>query len=277
MRYLQIAPLVLVLLGFFVLPIALIVIVSFWDYTAYSLVPDFIWLNYEELFTSKVTYTIYLKTFKFVLLTWFFTLVIGFTVAYFLAFHVRTLKWQMALFLLATIPFLTSNIIRMIAWIPVLGRNGLVNQGLQSSGLTSEPVTWLLYSDFSVVLAFVHLYTLFMVVPIFNNMMRIDRSYIEAAYDAGATGWQTLWRVIVPLCKPGIAIGSIFVITLVMGDFVTVQTMSGGQSASVGVAMNNKRALLQYPAAAADAVILLIVVLIIVALLMRVVNLRKAL
>jgi len=277
MRYLQIAPLVLVLLGFFVLPIALIVIVSFWDYTAYSLVPDFIWLNYEELFTSKVTYTIYLKTFKFVLLTWFFTLVIGFTVAYFLAFHVRTLKWQMALFLLATIPFLTSNIIRMIAWIPVLGRNGLVNQGLQSSGLTSEPITWLLYSDFSVVLAFVHLYTLFMVVPIFNNMMRIDRSYIEAAYDAGATGWQTLWRVVVPLCKPGIAIGSIFVITLVMGDFVTVQTMSGGQSASVGVAMNNKRALLQYPAAAADAVILLIVVLIIVALLMRVVNLRKAL
>jgi putative spermidine/putrescine transport system permease protein len=277
MRYFQIAPLVLVLLGFFILPIALIVTVSFWDYTAYSIVPDFIWLNYEELFTSKVTYTIYLKTFKFALLTWFFTLVIGFTVAYFLAFHVKTLKWQMALFLLATIPFLTSNIIRMIAWIPVLGRNGLVNQGLQSSGLTSEPITWLLYSDFSVVLAFVHLYTLFMVVPIFNNMMRIDRSYIEAAYDAGASGWQTLWRVIVPLCKPGIAIGSIFVITLVMGDFVTVQTMSGGQSASVGVAMNNKRALLQYPAAAADAVILLIVVLIIVALLMRVVDLRKAL
>lgn len=277
MRYLQIAPLVMVLLGFFVLPIALIIIVSFWDYTAYSLVPDFIWLNYEELFTSKVTYTIYLNTFKYAALTWFFTLVIGFTVAYFLAFHVRTIKWQMALFLLATIPFLTSNIIRMIAWIPVLGRNGLVNQALQSTGITSEPITWLLYSDFSVVLAFVHLYTLFMVVPIFNNMMRIDRSYIEAAYDAGATGWQTLWRVIVPLCKPGIAIGSIFVITLVMGDFVTVQTMSGGQSASVGVAMNNKRALLQYPAAAADAVILLVVVLIIVALLMRVVNLRKAL
>ena len=277
MRYLQKAPLVLVLLGFFILPIALIVIVSFWDYTAYSIVPDFIWLNYEELFTSSVTYTIYLKTFKFAFLAWLFTLVIGFTAAYFLAFHVKGIKWQMALFLLATIPFLTSNIIRMIAWIPVLGRNGLVNDFLQSSGLTNEPITWLLFSDFAVVLAFVHLYTLFMVVPIFNNMMRIDRSLIEAAYDAGASGWQTLWRVIVPLCKPGIAIGSIFVITLVMGDFVTVQTMSGGQSASVGVAMNNKRALLQYPAAAADAVILLIVVLIIVALLMRVVNLRKAL
>ena len=108
-------------------------------------------------------------------------------------------------------------------------------------------------------------------------MMRIDRSLIEAAYDAGASGWQTLWQVILPLCKPGIAIGSIFVITLVMGDFVTVQTMSGGQSASVGVAMNNKRALLQYPAAAADAIMLLITVLIIVAVLMRAVNIRKEL
>ncbi len=72
-------------------------------------------------------------------------------------------------------------------------------------------------------------------------------------------------------------IGTIFVVTLVMGDFVTVQMMSGGQSASVGVAMNNKRALLQYPAAAADAVVLLAVVLLLVALLMRSVNIRKEL
>jgi len=181
------------------------------------------------------------------------------------------------LFLVCTIPFLTSNIIRMIAWIPVLGRNGLVNQGLLSMGLIDAPLEWLLYSDFAVVLAFVHLYTLFMVVPVFNTMMRIDRSIIVAAYDAGASGWQVITQVILPLCKPGIAIGSIFVITLVMGDFVTVQTMSGGQSASVGVAMNNKRALLQYPAAAADAMVLLITVLIIVAMLMRAVDIRKEL
>ena len=77
--------------------------------------------------------------------------------------------------------------------------------------------------------------------------------------------------------RPGIAIGTIFVISLVMGDFITVQAMSGGQSASVGVAMNTKRALLQYPAAAADAIILLIVVLVMVAVLMRTVNIREEL
>ena len=277
MRYLQVLPLTVTLVLFLVIPILLIGVVSFWDYNEFELLPDFVWTNYEELFTASVTYTIYFATLKFALLTWVFTFLIGFTVAYFLAFHVHDLKWQIVLFLLCTIPFWTSNIIRMIAWIPVLGRNGLVNQGLLALGVVDEPVEWLLFSEFSVVLAFVHLYTLFMVVPIFNSMMRIDPSVIEAAYDAGAGTWRTVWHVILPLCKPGIAIGTIFVVTLVMGDFVTVQMMSGGQSASVGVAMNNKRALLQYPAAAADAVVLLAVVLMMVAALMRIVDVRKEL
>ncbi len=277
MRYLQVLPLTLTLVLFLVVPILLIGVVSFWDYNEFELLPDFVWTNYAELFTSSVTYTIYLATLKFALLTWIFTLLVGFTVAYFLAFHVPDLKWQIVLFLLCTIPFWTSNVIRMIAWIPVLGRHGLVNEGLLALGVIDEPLEWLLFSDFSVVLAFVHLYTLFMVVPIFNSMMRIDPSVIEAAYDAGAGTWRTVWHVILPLCKPGIAIGTIFVVTLVMGDFVTVQMMSGGQSASVGVAMNNKRALLQYPAAAADAVVLLLVVLMMVAALMRIVDVRKEL
>ncbi len=276
-RYFQVAPLLLVMLLFFVGPILIILIVSFWDYNEFSLIPDFVWTNYLELFTSSVTYTIYLNTLKFTALTWVFTFLIGFAVAYFLAFHVNSLTWQVSLFLICTIPFLTSNIIRMIAWIPVLGRHGLVNKALVGMGLIDEPLEWLLYSDFAVVLAFVHLYTLFMVVPIFNSMMRIDRAVLEAARDAGATGWQTVRHVVLPLCKPGIVIGTIFVVSLVMGDYVTVQAMSGGQSASVGVAMNNKRALLQYPAAAADAMILLAIVLTIIAMLMRSVNIRKEL
>ena len=152
-----------------------------------------------------------------------------------------------------------------------------MNSLLLELGVISEPLEWLLYSDFAVILAFVHLYTLFMLVPIFNSMMRIDKSIIEAAQDMGANSLQILINVIVPLCLPGIAIGTIFVVSLIMGDFITVQAMSGGQSASVGLAMNNKRALLQYPAAAADAIILLCVVLGMVAILMRTINIRKEL
>ena len=274
---LQILPLLSVLVLFLVAPVAIILAVSFWDYTEFSLIPDFVLTNYMEIFESGVTYSTYLNTFKFAFLGWLFTVTIGFTLAYFLAFHVRTLRWQIILFLICTIPFWTSNIIRMIAWIPVLGRNGLMNSLLLELGVISEPLEWLLYSDFAVILAFVHLYTLFMLVPIFNSMMRIDKSIIEAAQDMGANSLQILINVIIPLCLPGIAIGTIFVVSLIMGDFITVQGMSGGQSASVGLAMNNKRALLQYPAAAADAIILLCVVLGMVAILMRTINIRKEL
>ncbi|KNX42036.1 Putrescine transport system permease protein PotH [Roseovarius tolerans] len=275
--WLQAAPLATVLLGFLVAPIAMIVIVSFWGATEYSIYPAFQFDNYQFLFSSPVTYTVFFNTLKYAAITWAFTLVIGFTVAYFLAFEIRSLKWQIALFLLCTIPFWTSNIIRMISWIPFLGRNGIANSTLISWGVIDEPLEWLLFSDFSVILAFVHLYTLFMVVPIFNSMMRIDRSLIEAARDCGANGFQTLWNVIVPLCKPGIMIGTIFVTTLVMGDFITVRFMSGSQRANVGRLISNDISLLQYPSAAATAVVLLCTVLIVIAVLLRLVDIRKEL
>jgi len=107
--------------------------------------------------------------------------------------------------------------------------------------------------------------------------MRIDRSLLEAANDAGATGFQTLVNVVIPLTKSGIMIGSIFVITLVMGDFITVRFMSGSQSANMGRLISNDIALLQYPSAAATAVVLLATVLLMIAALLRIVDIRKEL
>ena len=275
----------LVFAFFFILPLVLVVIVSFWDYNEYEMIPAFSGRGYTDTFEGCVAQlpelcTIlktYAKTVKLCVITWALTLVIGFTVAYFLAFHVKSRVWQMALSLICTVPFLTSNVIRMIAWIPLLGRNGLVNQGLQAAGVTRAPVEWLLFSEFSVVLALVHLFSFFMIVPIFNSMMRIDRALIEAAYDAGASGFQTLRHVIVPLCKPGIVIGSIFVITIVMGDFITVGVMGGQQIASAGKIIEVRLNALQFPAAAANAVILLAVTLMIIAGLQRLVDIRKEL
>lgn len=275
--WLMAAPLTVVLAVFLLAPVCMIVMVSFWGATEWSIYPAFLWDNYAFLFTSSVTYQVFLNTFKYAAITWVCTLLIGFTVAYYLAFHIRTETWKMVLFLICTIPFLTSNIIRMISWIPFLGRNGLANSALISWGVIDKPVEWLLFSDFSVVLAFVHLYTLFMVVPIFNTMMRIDRSLIEAAADGGASGWQTLWHVILPLTKPGIMIGTIFVVALVMGDFITVRFMSGSQSANVGRMIQNDIALLQYPSASATAVVLLCTVLMLISLLLRFVDIRKEL
>ncbi|MCW5283812.1 ABC transporter permease [Verminephrobacter eiseniae] len=280
----QAAPFALVFLLFFLLPLALIVMVSFWDFNEYELLPGFTGKNYRSIFAGCadasdlcVTLKTYGSTLKFCALVWLITLVTGFAVAYFLAFHVRSPGLQTLLFVLCTIPFWTSNVIRMISWVPLLGRNGLVNQALVGLGLVDAPVEWLLFSDFSVVLAFVHLYTMFMIVPIFNSMMRIDRSLIEAASDSGASGWQTLWNVIIPLSRTGVIIGSIFVITIVMGDFVTIGVMGGQQIASVGKIIQVQASYLQFPLAAANAVILLAVVLMIIYGLTRWVDIRKEL
>ncbi len=109
--------------------------------------------NYTETLGSWVTWQTYLNTLKYAFLVWAITLFLGFWVAYFLAFHIRTTTMQMVLFLICTVPFLTSNIIRMISWIPVLGRNGLINSALVNLGIVPAPIEWLLYSDFAVVLA----------------------------------------------------------------------------------------------------------------------------
>jgi putative spermidine/putrescine transport system permease protein len=165
----------------------------------------------------------------------------------------------------------------MISWIPLLGRNGLVNQTLMGAGITSEPIDWLLYSSFSVTLSLVHINTVFMIVPILNSMSRIDKSLVEAAYDTGASGWQTIWNVIVPLSKTGIAIGSIFVITVVMGDFISVGLMGGQQIASAGKIIETQITALQFPIAAANAIVLLAVVLMIIWTMLRFVDIRKEL
>ncbi len=275
--YLQVAPLALILIIFLGIPLVTVIVVSFFDYSNYQVHPDFILLNYIELFQSKLTYRLYASMIKFGLIVWSLTLVIGFAVSYFLVFHVRSLLWKIAFFLLCTVPFWTSNIIRMISWIPVLGRQGLVNKSLMFLGIIDTPLDFLLFSDFAVVVAYVHIFTLFMIVALFNSMARINPDVIEAAVDAGASRWRVITKVVIPLSKTGIALGSIFVIALVMGDFFVVKVMSGGQSASVVFAMWNEIAMLQYPSAAASAVVLLVIVTLMVAGVLRIVNIRKEL
>lgn len=276
--YLQVAPLTGVLFFFLIIPVALVIVVSFFRYQMLvGMVPNFTTKNYVDLLSNPTTWTLYLSTIKFTSIVLVITFILGFWISYFLVFHVRNLITAIGLFLLCTIPFWTSNIIRMISWRPVLGREGLINTGLQHAGLISKPFDWLLYSDFSVVVAYVHLFTLFMIVPIFNSMARIDKSLLEAAIDGGATRWDVVWNVVLPLSKTGIALGALFVVTLVMGDFFVVTVMSGGLSGSATSGIFNDLQFLNYPRAAANAVILLIIVLLIAIAIFRLVDVRKEL
>ena len=275
---LQVAPFALVLVVFLVVPLALVLVVSFFEFDMITgVVPAFTLQNYVDIFASPITVSIYLDTLRYALIVWAITLVLGFWIAYFLVFHVRSLTVAIGLFLVCTVPFWTSNIIRMISWVPLLGKFGLVNQTLMGLGIAGQPVEWLLFSDFAVIVAYVHLFTLFMIVPIFNSMARIDPAIIEAAVDGGASRWGVIREIVIPLSRTGIALGSIFVIALVMGDFFVVKVMSGGRSASVVSTIFEDINLLFYPTAAANAVILLIIVLLMVSAILRIVDVRREL
>ena len=276
--YLQVAPLAIILLAFVIVPLMLVLVVSVYRYQyLVGIIPDFTLANYADVLTNAVNWKLYFSTIKFTLITLAVTLVLGFWIAYFLVFHVRSLLVAIGLFLVCTVPFWTSNIIRMISWKPILGKYGLINQGLMGIGIVDEPVEWLLFSDFAVVVSYVHLYTLFMIVPIFNSMARIDKALLEAAVNGGATRWGVIWNVVLPLSKSGIALGAVFVVTLVMGDFFVVAVMSGGLSGSVTFGVFNDLQFLNYPRASANSVILLIIVLIFAGGIMRLVDVRKEL
>ena len=276
--WLYVSPLMLVLVPFFVAPILVVIAASFLQSDGFGgIIVNPTLENYTDIFTSGLTFNLYLETVKFTILTWLFSLIIGFWVAYFLVFHVRSPLLAIGLFLLCTVPFWTSNIIRMISWIPLLGKEGLINMALIRTGVVSQPLEFLLFSSFSVVVAYVHQLTIFMIVPIFNAMARIDKRVVEAALDAGSSRLDIVRLIVLPLSKNGIALGSIFVVSIVMGDFFVIKVMSGGGSASVVGALYEDVGVLQYPSAAASAVVLTIVVTLLVTAILRSVDVRKEL
>jgi putative spermidine/putrescine transport system permease protein len=275
--WLQVGPLASILIVLFALPTLLFLVVSFFDYDRVGLYPAFIFDNYRDLLTTPSTLRVYISSVKFAVIVWAITLFLGFNIAYFLIFHIRSSTIRTVLFLLCAIPFWTSGIIRTIAWIPFLGRNGAFNTIMQDLHFTSQPLEFLLFSDFAVVVTYVHLFTLLMVGPIANSLAKIDPALLEAARDAGASRWRTMTDVVVPLSKTGIALGSILVFTQVMGDYFVVKQMSGGQSASIVSMLSTEIQAMQYPPASANAMVLVVFVAVMVAFMMRVVDVRKEL
>jgi len=275
--WLQVAPLATVLVALFALPTVLFLVVSFWDWDRVGIYPAFILDNYHDLLTTPATWRVYVSSLKFAFIVWAITLFLGFNIAYFLIFHVRSRVTRTVLFLLCAVPFWTSGIIRTIAWIPFLGRNGAFNQLLMMLGITSKPLEFLLFSDFAVIITYVHLFTLLMVGPIANSMAKIDKALLEAAVDAGASRWRCMVDVVIPLSKTGITLGSMLVFTQVMGDYFVVKQMSGGQSASIVSMLSTEIQAMQYPPAGANAMVLVVFVAILVAGMMRVVDVRKEL
>jgi putative spermidine/putrescine transport system permease protein len=269
------APGSLWLLFFLLAPVVMIVLVSFWTRTLSGFESSWTLDNYDFLLRSNVYWNQLWESFWHSLVIVALSLILGFPVAYFLAICVTSLRMQIALFIVALAPFWTSYLIRAVAWIPMMGREGALNTALQKLGLISEPLDILLFSDFAVTLAMLQLYILFMVAPLFFMLAQIDQSSLEAARDLGANGFKTFREVILPQAMPGVVIGSIFVFILTMGEFATVRIIGGGQVSSVGTIVQTQVGSIQFPQAAASAVFLVLAMLVGVFILLRFSNLRE--
>jgi putative spermidine/putrescine transport system permease protein len=272
------APGTLWLLFFLLAPVVMILLVSFWTPSLSGFEKDFTLDNYRTLFGSDVYWNQLKDSFFVALIVTGACLLLGFPIAYYLTFYVQSLRNQVALFLVLLAPFLTSYLIRAVAWqYPLMGRNGAVNQVLENLGLIDEPLEILGFSRLSVTLALIQLYILFMITPLFFMLGQVDRSSLEAARDLGASFWKTFRAVILPQAMPGIAIGSIFVFVLTMGDYGTTRIVGGGQVASVGTIVQNYVVGIQFPIAAASAVFLVLAMVASVFLLLRFSKLREEL
>ena len=272
---LQISPLTLALLLFFVAPVLAIVVMSLYKFTGFMTVPELTIANYIKIFSKHLTLSNYLTTAKMVGITWLVSVILGFTLAYFLVFDLVKLRTKLLLFLVLVVPFWTSSVTRTVSWVPFLGKEGIINKAVMGLGLSDEPLNFLLFSEFAVLLAYVHIFTLFMMAPLFNVMARIDRQLFDAARDAGANSWQIMWNITMPLCMPGIAIGTIFVVSLVASDFATIGILGGQRVGTISISIINQMSMAQFPHASANAVVLLVLLLLVVVILMRLIDVRK--
>ncbi len=265
------------LLLFLILPLLMIVLVSVFERTpvgfeAFSFSLD----AYGRLFQTSVYRDTLFDTIIRSLVITLLCVIIGYPIAYYLARCVKTVRIQIALFILVLAPFWVAYVVRIISWLPVLGRQGVINYFLvEVLGVVSEPIDALFYSSFAIMLALIQLYVLFMVSPIFFQLATLDDSAVEAARDLGATPAKVFREVVLPLSLPGVLIGCIFVFVLVMGEFATVRIIGGGTIQSVGTLVYDYFKLPDLPAAAAGATILVAVMTVGVAILLRFSKIRE--
>ncbi len=213
-------------LAIFVLaPLGFTVVLSFWKSTIFGTSVDFQFGNYAQVFTTPLYIDLLLKTLRIALVTTLISLVVSYPIAYFLSIQPDVRRVVLALLLF--LPFWTSYVVRTFVWLPILGTTGAINQFLMWLGAIDRPIEWLLYNEGSVYLGLVYVYTLFMTLPIYLSIERIDPRLIEAAADLGARPVWIFLRIIVPLSWPGVLSGSIMVFLLSMSAYVTPQLLGG--------------------------------------------------
>lgn len=239
----------LVLAGLILGPLAITLIVSFFEKRGFGISPAFTLEAYRLFFTGP-RLEVLERSFWVALSSSALMLLIAYPIAYLVTLRIRPELTRALLFLFA-VPFLVNYIVRTFAWADLLSRTGPVNRLLIAGGLIEQPLDWLLFSDFAVYLGLVTAYMPFMIFPIWLSLSGIDRRLLEASWVLGAPPFATFWRVTLPLSLPGVFAAAIFGFVGAFGEVAISLILGGTGYQLLGNAITSALNVLNYPLAAA--------------------------
>lgn len=262
---------------FLVVPLLMILYVSFWTQTTFKIEPILTLKSWQQFFASDTYLSSLWTTVRIWLIVLAMTFIIGYPTALFVGLFVKSKTLSTVLLVICVIPFWTSFLIRVLAWRPMLGKEGAINIVLQYFGIVDHPIEALLFTELSVVIGMTQIYCVFMVGPIAFMLGRIDPNIIEAARDLGAGFWRIFRKIIFPLSLPGVVVGAIFVSVMVLGEFATSSALSGRKVNLLGNIIVTQVGSLKWALASVVGVILTVIMGIVISLFLRIVDLRREL
>ena len=272
-----IAPGVIWMTLFLVIPMLMIFYVSFWTQSTFKIEPVMTLKSWQQFFGSDTYLASLWTTIRIWLIVLVTTFVIGYPTALFVGLFIKSKTLSTVLLVLCVIPFWTSFLIRVLAWRPMLGKEGAINILLQKFGIVDHPIEALLFTDLSVIIGMTQIYCVFMVGPIAFMLGRIDPNIIEAARDLGASFPRIFRKIIFPLSLPGVVVGAIFVSVMVLGEFATASALSGRKVNLLGNIIVTQVGSLKWALASVAGVILTVIMAVVVSLFLRIVDLKREL
>ncbi len=255
-------------LVFFVIPMGMLSIYSFWRLIDYRMDYTFTFYNYLQILENPLLFNALLLSLQIALAVTIACAILAYPIAYFIAR--RAGRWRTLLLILVIVPFWTSFILRAYAWKLLLGERGFINQGLVLSGILDEPLSFLLYSPLATSIGLVYSFLPFFILPLYSSIDKVQQSWIDAASDLGARPSRAFFEVTFPLCIPGLVVGAVFTFIFAIGDYVVPQLLGGGKDLLISQAIVMEFETSQnWPGGAALSVVLLVIILAILTALLR--------
>jgi len=266
-------PLAVVQVALFVVPLAIMFVYSFWTTRNYQIVPEWTLANYRAFFESWTYAGVLLRTLWMSVAITALTLLMAYPLAYFIVRYTR--RWQTFLMAAVILSFWTSGLLRAYAWMALLGHGGIINKALRAIGLIQEPLPFLVYSPFAVVLVMTYFSLPFAIISIYASLEKMDWSLVGAAADLGASPLSAFWHVTLPQTMPGVVSAAVLTFVPLVGMFFVPLLVGDASSVMIAPLIANQMQAFQLGLGAALSFIVALVVMIVLAVSWRYLDLGR--